>query len=278
VMVRDPQATAQVWSRHGGYPGDGHYLEFHKIRYPGGLKLWSVTDTAADLGAKLPYDPAAARAAAVRHAEHFRTLLQTVSAAALRGDTAIVAPFDTELFGHWWFEGVDFLHDLYQEIERHGGVRPTTAGRLLLEAPPSTALRLGSGSWGANGDFSKWLNPETEWTWERLWPLEERFWNAVPAAIKRPEMTPILEQAARELLLIQSSDWQFIISTGAAGDYATKRFVEHCEALESLLPTLEQLPWDLDGALAHAAALQRIDGPFPELLGAIAAASDIAAN
>ncbi|MES2306677.1 MAG: 1,4-alpha-glucan branching protein domain-containing protein [Gemmatimonadota bacterium] len=275
VLVRDPQTTTQVWSRHGGYPGDGNYLEFHKIRYPGGLKLWSVTDTAADLGEKQPYHPERARAAALRHAEHFRTLLQAVSAAALRGDTAIVAPFDTELFGHWWFEGVDFLHDLYQEIAAQGGVRPVSAGRLLREAPPTTALHLGEGSWGANGDFSKWLNPETEWTWERLWPLEERFWNAAPGALARPDLTPILEQAARELLLLQSSDWQFIISTGAAGDYATKRFVEHCEALESLLPTLEQLPWNIDGALAHAAALRRIDGPFPELLGAIAAASDI---
>ena len=277
VLVRDPEATSQVWSRHGGYPGDGRYLEFHKIRYPGGLKLWSVTDTTADLGAKLPYQPAQAREAAHAHALHFRTLLNTVASAALRGDTAIVAPFDTELFGHWWFEGVDFLHDLYQELDQFGGIQPTTAGELLAESPPTTALRLGSGSWGANGDFSKWLNPETEWTWERLWPLEERFWNTVPSALLRPDVVPILEQAARELLLAQSSDWQFIISTGAAGDYATKRFVGHCEALESLLPTLEQLPRDLTGALAHAAALERIDGPFPELLGAIAAASDVIA-
>lgn len=189
-----------------------------------------------------------------------------------------MAPFDTELFGHWWFEGVDFLHDLYQELDQSGGVRPITAGDLLAESPPTTALRLGAGSWGANGDFSKWLNQETEWTWERLWPLEERFWNAVPSAMLRPDVVPILEQAARELLLAQSSDWQFIISTGAAGDYATKRFVGHCEALESLLPTLEQLPRDLSGALTHAAALQRIDGPFPDLLGAIAAASDVIAT
>ena len=277
VLVRDPETTTQVWSRHGGYPGDGRYLEFHKIRYPGGLKLWSVTDTAADLGAKLPYQPEAAREAAHLHAAHFCTLLNAVASTALRGDTAIVAPFDTELFGHWWFEGVDFLHDLYQELDRSDGVRPVTAGALIAAAPPTTALRLGQGSWGANGDFSKWLNPETEWTWRRLWPLEERFWNAVPGALRHPDVTPILEQAARELLLAQSSDWQFIISTGAAGDYATKRFVGHCEALESLLPTLEQLPGDLSGALVHAAALRHIDGPFPELLGAIAAASDVIA-
>lgn len=278
VLVRDPEATSQVWSRHGGYPGDGRYLEFHKIRFPGGLKLWAVTDTSADLSEKSPYQPTQARLAAGQHAAHFRTLLNTIASTALRGDTAIVAPFDTELFGHWWFEGVDFLRDLFHELDQPGSLEAVSAGELLRTAPPTTALRLGSGSWGANGDFSKWLNPETEWTWRRLWLLEERFWNAVPGVLTRPDATLLLEQAARELLLAQSSDWQFIISTGAAGDYATKRFVEHCEALESLLPTLEQLPWDLSSALARAAALQQIDGPFPELVGAIAAASDVAAS
>jgi 1,4-alpha-glucan branching enzyme len=85
----------------------------------------------------------------------------------------------------------------------------------------------------------------------------------------------ILEQAARELLLAQGSDWQFIISTGAAGDYATKRFVEHCEALESLLPALEHPGLDLQPYRAHAEALHQLDDPFPDLLGAIAAASDL---
>lgn len=275
VLVRDPETTSQVWSRHGGYPGDGRYLEFHKIRYPGGLKLWAVTDPKADLGEKRRYDPVAAREAARGHAHHFRTLLDRVAADARRGDTAIVAPFDTELFGHWWFEGVDFLGDLYRLLAAPGGVQPIAAGELLREAPPTTAVRLGEGSWGANGDFSKWLNPETAWTWERLWPLEERFWNAVPAALRRDDATPVLEQAARELLLAQSSDWQFIISTGAATDYGIKRFVQHCEALESLLPALETLPRDLSGAAAHAAWLRRADDPFPELIGALSAASDV---
>jgi len=136
-------------------------------------------------------------------------------------------------------------------------------------------LRMGSGSWGANGDFSMWLNPETEWTWRRLWPLEDRFWDLVPRVINRVDALPVLEQAARELLLLQSSDWQFIISTGAAGDYATERFVGHAEALEDLLTALEHGGADLSHARARAASLERIDGLFPDLIGAIAAASDV---
>ncbi len=104
---------------------------------------------------------------------------------------------------------------------------------------------------------------------------EERFWDAAPQALDDPGLWPVLEQAARELLLAQSSDWQFIISTGAAGDYATKRFVEHCEALARLLAALEDPGHDRQAALTLAAELALIDGPFPDLIGAIAAASDV---
>jgi 1,4-alpha-glucan branching enzyme len=281
VLVRDPKTTAQVWSRHEGYPGEGAYLEFHKIRYPGGLKLWKVTGANADLGAKQPYATDTAQMMAATHAEHFASLLETIAESAKARDHAIIAPFDTELFGHWWFEGMDFLTALYGRVAPVGGASsapeciPATAGAALAAHPPRTSLRMSTGSWGKDGDFSMWLNPETEWTWLRLWSLEERFWNAVPTAMPRWDARPVLEQAARELLLAQSSDWQFIISTGAAGDYATKRFVEHCEALESLLPFLENPASDLAAAQVVAGALQVIDGPFPDLIGAIAAASDV---
>jgi 1,4-alpha-glucan branching enzyme len=275
VLVRDPETTAQVWSRHGGYPGDGRYLEFHKIRYPGGLKLWRVTDSEADLGAKQPYVPKDAVDAVRWHAEHFREVLDKVSQSAAPGDEVIAAPFDTELFGHWWFEGVEWLHDLFRELARHPVVTPVKGSQLLADAPPDTAVAMQAGSWGKNGDFSMWLSEEVAWTWLRLWPLEERFWNAVPSALAHPAVIPVLEQAARELLLAQSSDWQFIISTGAAGDYATKRFTGHCDALEALLPALESGAGDLAGALAAAARLHEVDAPFPSLVGAIAAASDV---
>ena len=129
VLVRDPTTTTQVWSRHGGYPGDGSYLEFHKIRYPGGLKLWRVTDSGADLGAKEPYDPRLARDMASRHAAHFQALLDTLAVSAKPGDNTIIAPFDTELFGHWWFEGMDFLKFLYEDMSADTAAQPVSAGR-----------------------------------------------------------------------------------------------------------------------------------------------------
>jgi 1,4-alpha-glucan branching enzyme len=274
AYVRDPRASMQVWSRFEGYPGDGVYLEFHKMRWPGGLKLWRVSGPSVDLGAKEPYDPGQALDRARGHADHFAGLLGGIaSAEAGRRDGVIVAPFDTELFGHWWFEGPDFLGDVYRALRGRPNVRPTTGSGHLLRYPSRAAIRMPSGSWGANGDFTMWLSEQTAWTWERLWPLEERFWDAAPAALASEQTRFVLAQAARELLLAQSSDWQFIISTGAAADYGERRFREHCSDTEELVKALEdRSPAALDRGHRRAAELAERDALFPDVLPALAAA------
>src|SRR5213595_3734885 len=83
------------------------------------------------------------------------------------------------------------------------GVRAVTASQHLEAHAPGTALQLAEGSWGANGDHSMWLNDRTAWTWERLWRLEDVFWDAAPAGLASPAAHPELAQAARELLLAQ---------------------------------------------------------------------------
>ena len=272
ALVRDPVASAQVWSRHEGYPGDGTYLEFHKIRWPGGLKLWRVTGNGVDLGEKESYDPAAARARAADHATHFVHLLARIAQAEslTDGGDVVVAPFDTELFGHWWFEGPDFLGEVYRRFTDTADVRATTASRHLRDRPPETTLELAAGSWGANGDYSMWLNDETVWTWQRLWPLENAFWDAAPAALALPGARPVLAQAARELLLAQASDWQFIISTGEVADYATRRFTLHCDDVDRLLAMLAR--GDLESGAALAEELRQRDDVFPDILPHIEAA------
>jgi 1,4-alpha-glucan branching enzyme len=274
AYVRDPRASMQVWSRFEGYPGDAAYLEFHKMRWPGGLKLWRVSGPAVDLGAKEPYDPATALDRARGHADHFAGLLGEIAGSqAPRRDGVIVSPFDTELFGHWWFEGPDFLRETYRALRGRSDVRPTTGSEHLARHPARTAIRMPAGSWGANGDFSMWLSDLTAWTWERLWPLEERFWDAAPRALASEPARPVLEQAARELLLAQSSDWQFIISTGAAADYGERRFREHCADTEALVSALEDgSPDALERGRRRAAALAERDALFPDILPAIAAA------
>jgi 1,4-alpha-glucan branching enzyme len=275
TLVRDPRASRVVWSRHQGYPGDGSYLEFHKIRFPGGLKFWRVTDPNSDLGEKERYDPNAARARARAHAEGYAQVLRQI-AADHGGDgeepgELIAVPFDTELFGHWWFEGVDFLTDLYRALAEWPSPRPTTASAHFARQPPSGAVELAEGSWGANGDFSKWLNPSTEWTWLRLWRAEDRFWDAVERTRHDGDAEEVLSQAGRELLLAQASDWQFIISSATAGDYASKRFTEHLDNLDRLLTALDAGMVTIEARLL-AADLRRRNDVFPEVIPALDAA------
>src|SRR5262249_54196550 len=127
ALVRDPITTRQVWSRDGGYPGAAPYLEFHKMRFPGGLQLWSVSGAGVSLGDKQTYDVHAAIDAAHYHAGHFAHVLDNVARGNRSADGVLVAPFDAELFGHWWFEGPEFLAGMYRALRDRPSVHPTTA-------------------------------------------------------------------------------------------------------------------------------------------------------
>ena len=181
----------------------------------------------------------------------------------------IVAPFDTELFGHWWFEGPVFLQSMFEILARTGKVRATTASVRLDLAPAVEDLTLSPGTWGAQGDFSMWQNPQTEWTWKRLWALEDAFWSTAPKALEDSSQHEILAQAAREMLLAQSSDWQFIITTGAAADYAAQRFTGHCDKAESLIAGLSH-PQNREETNRMATELRRTNDVFPDILISLA--------
>lgn len=268
ALVRDPVATRQVWSRDGGYPGAAPYLEFHKMRFPGGLQLWSVTGPGVSLGDKRAYDPGGATAEARLHARHFGDLLEEVARAGHPTDGVIVAPFDAELFGHWWFEGPEFLAEMYRALDSRTLVRPVTASAHVA-GTSATPLDMPAGSWGRDGDFSFWLNDATAWMWRRMWALEERFWNVAPRGLSRAESRPILAQAARSLLLAQASDWQFMISAGEVPDYGEKRFTTHVTDAEALVEVLETGAGpETIGRLMDALAAR--DAVFPNVLDVVA--------
>ena len=115
-----------------------------------------------------------------------------------------------------------------------------------------------------------WMNDRTAWTWKRLKPLEAAFWKVAPAALKQPAARPVLAQAARELLLAQSSDWQFIISTGAVVDYAERRFTLHCDDAERLIDALKE--GSLEEGARLAEELAQRDDLFPDVLAQVAEA------
>ena len=185
-------------------------------------------------------------------------------------DAVVTAPFDAELFGHWWFEGVDFLANVYRRLASDG-VRPVTArAHVATHGRRAPAIQLTAGSWGKDGDFSYWLNDQTSWTWKRLWALEEAYWSVARKALKgSASQQAVLAQATRSMLLAQGSDWQFIISAGEAADYATQRFDEHCGQAEDLVRALANESID-DATMGRVEALGAQDSVFPDILRSIA--------
>ncbi|HEV8447873.1 MAG TPA: 1,4-alpha-glucan branching protein domain-containing protein [Gemmatimonadaceae bacterium] len=268
ALVRDPVTTRQVWSRDGGYPGAAPYLEFHKMRFPGGLQLWSVSGAGVSLGDKQTYSAAAAAEAARFHAGHFAHVLDTVARESCSVDGVLVAPFDAELFGHWWFEGPEFLGAMYRALRDRPSIRPVTASD-HIDSTSATPLELPAGSWGRDGDFGFWLNDATAGMWRRMWALEDRFWNVAPEALAREDTRVVLAQAARSLLLAQSSDWEFMISAGEVADYGETRFSMHASDAESLVEALEHGEgFEAVGRLLDV--LSERDAIFPNVLDSVA--------
>ena len=147
------------------------------------------------------------------------------------------AAYDAELFGHWWYEGPQWLESVYPELSEHG-IGTTTCSAALDRRTSAQTITLPEGSWGEGGDHRTWLNNETAWIWERLYDGEFAFWDLMqemPHAGQSGPLGRILCQAGRELLLMQSSDWPFLITTRTARDYAEQRFLAHYTDLKRLL-------------------------------------------
>lgn len=282
VLSRDPRTTLQVWSREAGYPGDPWYLEFHKKHFPGGIRYWRVTDARSDLGSKQPYDPQAAQAAVRRHAEHFtRVVGELVEAEEQRSvwPVAVCNPYDTELFGHWWFEGPLFLGEILERIP-DSGIEADSLGGYLDRCPPPEAITLPEGSWGEGGDHRVWLNSDTRWTWEMVYAAEDEFWSCASdlAWEGNPFAQRVMAQLARELLLLQASDWQFLITTWAARNYAEARFAEHYAhftRLGHLLHRVAEGESPKEDDESFLAAREAQDFPFPDVLDHVRAARGV---
>lgn len=259
VIGRNNRSGMQVWSADIGYPGDGDYREFHKKAGTSGLQYWRVTGHKVELGDKDYYHPDWAHYKMEHHAEHFAHLVGDL----LRdyhnntGEFGLVSSnYDTELFGHWWFEGVHWLGQVLRHLAQNPEIELTTASRHVAQHPPTEVLSLPEGSWGAGGTHFTWDNPETHWMWEPIHEAEQRM---ETLANHHHDATGdelyVLRQTARELLLLQSSDWPFLVTTGQAREYAIQRFSQHIERFEKLATSLErELPdrataeefWELD--------------------------------
>ncbi len=273
AFARDPRTAFQVWSTEGGYPAEPAYLDFHKKRWPGGHRYWRVTDSHSDMNAKEIYDPALAAERVASHAAHFaHTLWQTLSPHFGDRPTPILsAPFDAELFGHWWFEGPAWLEAVARTLHNYDvGVAPESSVDYLQHTPPAGTLRVREGSWGAGNNHTVWLNEATAWAWTLIYAAEHTFAEAVQHPLWQTDRLGrrTLQQMARELLLLESSDWHSLITTGAARDYAEARLLAHRDQFNELADLWAVLLQELPPEQAQLDRLQSIeqrDNIFPEI-------------
>jgi 1,4-alpha-glucan branching enzyme len=148
-----------------------------------------------------------------------------------------VAAFDAELFGHWWFEGPRFLRDVILTLAADAEIGRMTTAAALAAARPDKVMRLAEGSWGKMGDHSVWLNDNTRWMWEVEHRAERDLVKAIASLNWRGDasVAESLGWAARELMLLQASDWPFIVENKSALDYGIKRFCGHATRFDRAL-------------------------------------------
>jgi 1,4-alpha-glucan branching enzyme len=273
ALARHPEVSEQVWSGEVGYPGDGRYLEFHKRHGADGLKYWKVTGSQTDLGAKDPYYPDDVQGAVYEHAQHFCAVVRAVIQRhrdKYKRHGVVVAPFDAELFGHWWHEGPRFLGEVFRALHHDASVRPDTVSGFLARVPADKVVALPEGSWGAGGDHRVWINDELRWTWEAEYRAEDRFLSLLGSLPWRADaaVRDALVCGARELLLLQASDWQFVVHTKGAVDYGFRRFCEHLGTFDRACTIAEaRARGEADDELAtlQLAEMKLSDSCFPDL-------------
>ena len=262
AFARDPAASRHVWSASEGYPSDPAYREFYRdigfdlpmehlgpiargTRKFSGVKYHRITGRNNE---KQLYDPTEAEHAAIKHARHFleqrRQQIHEISEFGF--ESIIVAPFDAELFGHWWFEGPIFLEQFIRYAANEGDFQLMTPSEYLAEHPTQQIVEPAASTWGENGHLAAWIDPSNAWIYPHLHAAASRMIQLVrqqtntvvgqslrlPAAGLAGEEAAlqltdrVLKQLARELLLTQSSDWAFLMKTGTAREYATRRTID----------------------------------------------------
>jgi 1,4-alpha-glucan branching enzyme len=256
---RDPESARQVWSRHEGYPGDPRYRDFYRdigfdldldyvqpyLSAPNqrgftGLKYYAITGKTAD---KVVYDRAGALEAADQHASEFLaarlTQIRSLEG-ALDRPAMLVAPYDAELFGHWWYEGPEFLDLLVRKAFYDQKIFSLiTPEDYLRQHPTNQVATPAASSWGEEGHLRVWLNEKNEWIYPHLHAAQTRMTELVrrfeqPDALRERA----LKQAARELLLAQASDWPFILRTATSPEYARNRVKDHLMRFTALYDQL----------------------------------------
>ncbi|MCL1818428.1 MAG: DUF1957 domain-containing protein [Spirochaetaceae bacterium] len=253
---RDTASANALWSAREGYPGDFSYRDFYRdigfdldLDYVGpylrtergatGFKYYAVTGQTDE---KVPYDILAARKKIEEHADNFiyARLLQVKKLSGIMDRPPLmVCPYDAELFGHWWFEGPAWIEALLRKLARQEELRMVFPQEYLEKYPGNQQAQPVFSSWGNKGYSEVWLGGSNDWIYrhihkavERMGELARRYPN------EKGLKERALNQAAREVLLSQASDWPFIMHAGTTVAYAAQRVKEHLENFTTIYDAL----------------------------------------
>ncbi len=283
AFARDPESSSQVWSAESGYPGNAVYRDFYRdlgydremdyiapfihpdgIRVFTGIKYYAVSGREQE---KQPYNHKWALEQAARDAGDFlaRRQAQVRGLHPLLGrPPLVVAPYDAELFGHWWYEGPMFLEYLFRKIHfDQDEVQLTTPFEYLQREPVQQVAQPAASSWGEGGYWKVWLNEKTDWIYPHLHLAADRLQSQLRRHRPHHEAFEgrVLRQMARELLLAQASDWPFLIHAGTATEYASKRVRMHISRFHALSRMLTEEAPDLE----ELVRIEERDNIFPAL-------------
>jgi len=258
---RDYYSSKQVWSSKEGYPGDVNYRDFYRdIGYDldsdyikpyispdgdrvfTGFKYHRIT---GDSNYKEFYDHRVASEKTIGHARHFvaeRENQLAEIAKLIDRKPVVVSPYDAELYGHWWFEGPEFLYNVFKEMAKSDTIKAITPSEYLEEYPTNQMVKVNPSSWGDKGYYDVWLNTGNDWIYRHLHYMSDKMVDLAKYyhSTKDDFKKRCLNQMARELFLAQSSDWAFLVTTGTAIDYAVQRTKEHIHNFIRLRDMVDQ--------------------------------------
>ncbi|MCX5697377.1 MAG: DUF1957 domain-containing protein [Candidatus Omnitrophica bacterium] len=283
-FARDLESSKQVWSSIEGYPGDYQYREFYRdigfdldyeyirpyihpdgVRINTGIKYYRITGS----DNKQAYVPHLAQEKAAEHAGNFMFNRQRQVEYLhdfMQKKPIIISPYDAELLGHWWYEGPMWLEFLIRKIHfDQDTIRLITPSEYLYENPRNQVVTPSMSSWGWKGYSEMWLQGPNDWVYRHLHKASERMTELAKDFSRNGTTNGIvkraLNQALRELLLAQSSDWGFIMGTGTHTEYAVRRTKEHLLRFTNLYEQIKSNnidePWLKD--------IEYKDNIFPEI-------------
>jgi 1,4-alpha-glucan branching enzyme len=266
---RDLSVSYRVWSPRSGYPGHAAYRDFHTYDHRTGLKPARVTGRQVAANAKAPYDPQRADRAVDTHVADFvdvvRRRLLTESERIGR-PAHVVAAFDTELFGHWWYEGPAWLGRVLRALPA-AGVRVGTLSDAIAGDFVGSAVELPASSWGSGKDWQVWAGAKVADLAQLNAEVVDTALSAVDKAMTQTDgpvpRDHVADQILRETLLTVSSDWPFMVSKNSAADYARYRAHLHAHATREIAGALASGRCEVAQRLADG--WNRADGLFGAL-------------